>query len=122
MVCDKKVHTEQQTTMDQFAAHSSIGCPQAADPDGLQVPQGTTGVKILVAIKTFNMAVQVKIEVIDLDVSLLRTEVRKVMERTVATQSHIGELQTEMEGHGDSVGSSDVEPGTKGRRCGREGQ
>ncbi|KAJ1187974.1 hypothetical protein NDU88_004739 [Pleurodeles waltl] len=96
MVKDKKARTVQQTIIDQFVAHSSTGCQQAAIPDGLQAQQVPTGEQILVTIEATSTAVQVKIEALALDVSLLHTDVRKVMERTAATERQVGELQMEM--------------------------
>ncbi|KAJ1083232.1 hypothetical protein NDU88_003391 [Pleurodeles waltl] len=83
--------------MDQFAAHTLPGRPQATNPEGLQAPQGLTQAQILAAIEASSMAVQAKIQVIALNLHLLRTDVCKVAERTVTMKRHVCELQMEMQ-------------------------
>ncbi|KAJ1205705.1 hypothetical protein NDU88_001133 [Pleurodeles waltl] len=62
----------------------------------LQDLQGPTVAQILAAIEASSPAVQVKIEAIALDVNLLRSDVCKVLKRSVAIERHVSDLHEEM--------------------------
>ncbi|KAJ1084122.1 hypothetical protein NDU88_004275 [Pleurodeles waltl] len=87
----------QQTRMDQYTAQGSGASLQK---DSLRPPEKdaeSTGAQILAAIESSRHAMQTQIVAIAVDVNLLRTDLRVVAERSVATEKKVTCLQSEMD-------------------------
>ena len=75
---------------------ATVGSEQIEPGVGLQEHQGRTDVQILAAIEKSSANVQANIEMILQDVNLLRVDLRKVAERSLATEQNVNKLQIEM--------------------------
>ncbi|KAJ1199876.1 hypothetical protein NDU88_003708 [Pleurodeles waltl] len=85
---DRTAKGVQQTSMDQFTELNTGGGlqPEPSEPSGgAGEPSGT---QILVAIEAYGQAVQEQISAMAVDINLLRTDLRAVVEKSVAAEHY----------------------------------
>ncbi|KAJ1207737.1 hypothetical protein NDU88_003127 [Pleurodeles waltl] len=93
---DRSMRVAQQTKMDQFTAPSASGGLQSAEGEAQRGTIKPSGAQTLVAIEASGLVLQAKIEAIALDANLLRTDLCKVAERSLETESQVTEMQEDV--------------------------
>ncbi|KAJ1158338.1 hypothetical protein NDU88_011029 [Pleurodeles waltl] len=94
---DRTQKGTQQTRMDQYTVQGSGASLPKDHPGPSEGGAEPTRVQILAAIESSRHAMQTQIASIAVDVNLLRTDLRVVEERSVATEKQVTCLQSEMD-------------------------
>ncbi|KAJ1117023.1 hypothetical protein NDU88_005224, partial [Pleurodeles waltl] len=94
---DRTAKGAQQIKTDQFTAPSMGGGLQPGPSRASGVAHKSSEAQILEAIEAFGQVVQGKIASIAVDVNLLRTDLRAVAERSIATEQQVTTMPIDLD-------------------------
>ncbi|KAJ1184760.1 hypothetical protein NDU88_001563 [Pleurodeles waltl] len=94
---DRAKRGTQQTQMDQYTAQNSGASLQKDPPGPMEKGAESTGAQILAPIESSRHEMQTQTAAIEVDVPLLRADLRVVEERSVATEQKVTCLQFDVD-------------------------
>ncbi|KAJ1189969.1 hypothetical protein NDU88_006710 [Pleurodeles waltl] len=94
---DRSNKGAQQTRMNQYTAQRAGGSLHKDSPGPTDKEGEPTGAQILAPIEESGQAVQMEIDVMAVDVNLLRADMRVLAERSVATEQQVTCMQTDID-------------------------